>query len=212
MFKHVLFVLFFLPVLCFAQDNDLQPIHTDEYGAGITVAMSGFGLGGFYRVALPGFFYLGANLDFYMMRDEKEFSYYDPYYGVAIEANKFNRLFFIPFSVELKRRLFHNMIEENFRPYLIALTGVTFGMNFPRDNNFQFQLLPPEEQKKYPRDDEYRFTFNFALGFGIDFSTQKELFISIRPQYRFTYFPKSIAGKNNHSSFEIRLEIARRKL
>lgn len=207
----ILFFLLLIPLYSFAQYDDLQPKHADEYGAGITIAMSGFGLGGFYRIALPNFYYIGANLDFYMLRDEKEFSYYDPYFG-PIEANKFNRLFLIPLNIEFKKRFFQNSIDEGFRPYVIALSGLTFGMNFPRNNNFEFSLLPPEEQKRFPRENEYRFTFSFAIGAGVDFTTSDNFYFSIRPQYRFNHFAKSIAGKENHSSFEIRLELGKRSI
>jgi hypothetical protein len=90
--------------------------------------------------------------------------------------------------------------------------GITIGMNFPRNNQFEIQNLPPEEQAKIPGGDEFRLTFNFAIGFGIDVTTNENFFLSIRPQYRIVYFPESIAGKNNHSNFEIRMEFGKRNL
>ena len=200
----------------FAQYEDTPPTQANELGAGVTVAMSGFALGGFYRIALPNFFSVGANVDIYMLRDEKEYTYYDPYYDpygyYPIQVNKFNRLFIIPVNLELKKRIFQNSIEDNFRPYFIGLTGITFGMNFPKTDSYQFQNLSPEEREALPQGNEYRFTLSFALGFGIDFSTNDNFFFSIRPQYRINYFPVSIATKKNHSSFEIRFELGKRKL
>ncbi|MEJ2536162.1 MAG: hypothetical protein P8048_03770 [Calditrichia bacterium] len=211
--RHILIVFLVLfPLSIFAQYDEMQPMHSNEYGAGFTIAMSGFGLGGFYRIALPNFYYIGAQLDFFMMRDEKEFTYYNPYTGYPIELNKFNRLFFIPFNLEFKKRFFQNSIDESFRPYLVALSGVTFGMNFPRDNNIEYSQLPPDEQARIPRSNEYRITYSFAIGVGVDFTTNENFYFSIRPQYRFNYFPKSIAGKENHSNFEIRLEMGKRSL
>jgi hypothetical protein len=204
--------LIILPISLFAQFDDMQPKHSDEYGAGITIAMSGFGLGGFYRFALPNFYYIGAQLDFFMMRDEKEFTYYDYYYGYPIEMNKFNRLFLIPLNLEFKKRFFQNSIDESFRPYLIALSGITFGMNFPRKNDLEYSMLPPDVQAKIPRSNEYRLTYSFAIGVGVDVTTNENFYFSIRPQYRFNYFPDAIAGKENHSNFEIRLEIGKRTL
>jgi hypothetical protein len=195
----------------FAQYDDSPPEHGNEYGAGITIAMSGFGFGGFYRIALPGYFHAGANIDFYIMRDENEFTGYN-IYGYPVQINKFNRLFLIPMAVELKKRFFQNDIEDGFRPYLLGMGGITIGMNFPRNNQFEIQNLPPEEQAKIPGDDEFRLTFNFAIGFGIDVTTNENFFLSIRPQYRIVYFPESIAGKNNHSNFEIRMEFGKRNL
>jgi hypothetical protein len=206
-----LFLLFFLliPTLVISQYEESVPLHGNEYGAGVTLAMSGFGLGGFYRFSLPSYFHVGVNLDFYMMRDENEFTYYD-YWGYPRQLNKFNRLFIIPLNVEVKKRFFYSSIEDDFRPYLIGLGGLIIGMNFPTNNDFEFSLLPPEEQARLPREDEYRLSLNFGFGIGIDVTTNQNYFISIRPQYRFIYFPKSIAGKTNHSDFEIRMELGKR--
>lgn len=207
----ILLALVFFITSLFPQEEDIPIIHEDEYGAGITLAMSGFGLGGYYRFALPAFFHVGASLDFYLMRDEYEFTGYD-IYGYPIQVNKFNRLFLIPFSVEVKKRLFQNDIEEGFRPYLVGSGGLTFGMNFPRENDFERSYLPPSEQERLPEDNEFRFTFNFAIGFGIDITTNENFYFSLRPQYRIIYFPESIAGRNNHSNFEIRAELGKRNL
>lgn len=204
-----LLILSVFSTALFAQDEDLPPIHENEFGAGITVAMSGFGLGGFYRFDLPAYFHIGVTADFYVMRDENEFTGYD-IYGYPVQVNKFNRLFLIPISLELKKRLFQESIEEDFRPHITASGGITFGMNYPRHNDFEFSLLPPEEQERLPRENEFRYTFNFAIGIGADITTGERLFISIRPQYRFIYFPESIAGDKNHSNFEIRLELGKR--
>ena len=210
-FVLVFVLLLFLFNQAFTQQyQEIPPQHFNEYGLGITLAMSGFGLGGFYRVAFPNFFHVGASLDFYMMNDENEFTYYN-LVGYPVKVNDFNRLFIIPLAVELKRRLFYNDIEEGFRPYIVGLGGVTFGMNFPRDNDIEFSTLPPEEQERLPRDDEFRLSLNFGFGVGIDFTTNESFYLSVRPQYRFIYFPKTIAGKNNHSNFEIRVELGKRK-
>jgi hypothetical protein len=79
MFKKVVLVfvllLFLLNYAPTQQYQEVPPQHFNEYGLGITLAMSGFGLGGFYRVAFPNFFHVGASLDFYMMNDENEFNY-----------------------------------------------------------------------------------------------------------------------------------------
>jgi len=204
-------VVMILPNSTIGQEYlDFPPKHGNEYGAGITLAMSGFGLGGFYRMSLPGYFHAGASLDFYMMRDDNEFTYYD-YWGIPRQINKFNRLFLVPLSVELKKRIFENSIEDDFRPYLVGIGGLTFGMNFPQYNP-QFAYLTPEEQARLPRDNEYRLSLNLGVGFGIDITTSENYFFSIRPQYRIIYFPKNIAGKSNHSTFEIRLEIGKRTI
>ncbi|OGB67658.1 MAG: hypothetical protein A2Y94_09260 [Caldithrix sp. RBG_13_44_9] len=208
-FIFVLLIVTLIPALVMAQYEESVPLHGNEYGAGITLAMAGFGLGGFYRISLPGYFHVGVNLDFYMMRDENEFTYYD-YWGYPRQINKFNRLFIIPLSVDLKKRFFYNSIEDDFRPYFIGLGGLTFGMNFPNENDLEFSYLPPEEQARLPRENEYQLSLNIGFGIGVDVTTNQEYFLSLRPQYRFIYFPQPIAGQTNHSNFEIRLELGKR--
>ncbi|MFZ0389234.1 MAG: hypothetical protein WAN36_02160 [Calditrichia bacterium] len=193
--KKVWLILLLTPLLLFGQD-DYSYQNQDEYGMGLSIAMSGFGIGGYYRFAMPNDFFVGASLDFYLMRDEKQVTYYDPYYGIPIERNKVNRLYVIPFTVELKRRLFAESIEDSFRPYLIGAAGATFGMNFPKIAGL---------------DDEYRTTFNLEIGFGVDFTRDNDFYVSVRPQYRIIYFPEEIASKKNHSSFEIRIELGKRR-
>jgi hypothetical protein len=209
--RFILFVLILLLNLCYSQYEDVSPIHANEYGAGITLSMSGFGLGGFYRIAYTKFLHLGANLDFYMLRDDKEIQFYDPS-GYYYEVNNFNRFFMIPLNIEIKKRIFQNSIEENFRPYFTSSAGVAFGMNFPNRSVINYNLIPPEEADKYPRNNQFNFAYCFAIGFGVDFTTSENFFLTIRPQYRFNYFPKIIAGKKDHSSFEIRLELGARRV
>lgn len=198
----LLALLLMLPSLSPAQyDYDAPPSHQNEYGVGVTMAMSGFGLGGYYRVALPHYWHLGGELDFYMMRDNKEFEIYDPYFGYYYQINNVNRLFFIPFSVDLKKRLFVNDIEDDFRPYVIGGAGGVVGLNFPRKS---------QVEGDYPKKNEYEVTANIYLGIGVDIKTRDNFYFSIRPQYRFLFFPNSIAGARDHSGFEIRLEIGKR--
>lgn len=184
-------------------EEEVNPIHKNEYGAGITLAMAGFGIGGFYRIALLNYFYLGLSGDFYIMRDEREFTYYD-YYG-PIQINDVNQLFILPVNVELKRRLFANDIENDFRPFVSASAGFTFGMNFPKRN----AIITHPDIVEIPTSNEYRFAFSFGIGAGVDISTRENLYFSIRPQYRYIFFPGSIAGQKNHSNFEIRLEVGK---
>lgn len=177
-----------------AQDETDVAIHTDETGLNFSLAMSGFGVGGFYRKALGSYTYLGADLSFYMMRDDKEYEYIDAF-GFSVKANDINRLFFIPLNLEVKKRLFANDIEDSFRPHVILQAGVIYGMNFPKIEEL---------------NNESQFSYNVAFGFGIDMNNKEKYFITIRPQYRIIYFSKDIAQKKNHSNFEILIEIGGR--
>lgn len=188
-------ILFFYAPQIHSQDRDeSEAIHKNELGLNFSLAMSGFGVGGFYRIALPAYSHIGVNLNFFVMRDEKEFEYYD-FLGRSVKANDINRLFFIPLNVEFKKRLFAADIEDDFRPHFIIQAGAIYGMNYPR----------PEELKN-----EHRFSYNFVLGFGADITNKDKYFVTIRPQYRVVYFSEGIAQRKNHSSFEIKLELGSR--
>lgn len=178
-----------------AQEVDESIIHANEMGVNFALGMSGFGFGGFYRKALGSYTYVGVNLNFFIMRDDKEFEYFDPILGISRKANDINRLFFIPLNLEFKKRLFAEDIEDNFRPHFIIQGGLIYGMNFPK----------PDQLKN-----ESQFTYNFVLGFGADITNKEKYFITIRPQYRIVYFSDEIAQKKNHSNFEIKIEIGGR--
>jgi len=194
--------LSFLPG--YAQVYETLPKHGNERGFGFDLSMSGVGFGGFYRHALPNFWYWGISADFFVMRDEKEFTFYSYYYRRYVQLNNVNRLFFIPINFEIKKRFFANDIEDNFRPHGFVQAGVIFGMNFPNKDAARFYGLSAKS--------EYQYTFNFVAGFGVDIGGVEKYFFSVRPQYRFIYFPDPIANRKNHSSFEIKIEIGTRAI
>ena len=178
-----------------AQNYDSPPSHKNEVGFDFSVAMSGTGIGGFYRFPIWSYSHIGVNANFFIMRDDKEFQYVDPYTGFPSTANKINRLFFIPVNIEFKKRLFVNDIEDNFRPHLIFQAGGIYGMNFPKAEGL---------------DNQSQWSYNFIIGFGVDFNNKDKFFIGVRPQFRFIYFDKEIAQKTDHSAFEIVIEFGGR--
>ncbi|RMF58946.1 MAG: hypothetical protein D6748_07455 [Calditrichaeota bacterium] len=181
-----------------AQEIDAPPSHKNERGLSFSLATAGLGLGGFYRKALPHFIHLGVNLEFFILRDDKEFEFIDNF-GRAFKINDVNRFFTIPLTVELKKRMFTNDIEDDFRPHILAQAGVIYGMNFPRDIFVDEDVVKPKNQ--------FEFTYNFIVGIGVDVTTRENYFFTIRTQYRYVFFPEIIAGKRNHSAFEIKLEL-----
>ncbi len=210
--KHIGFMLLVLALLTagtLAQDDpyDSQPTHKREKAFTFSLATSGLSLGGMYRFPMKNFTHIGVNFEFFMLRDDKEFSYIDPYTGYGYSFNNINRFFTIPLNVELKKRLFTNTIEDDFRPHLMLQAGVIFGMNFPKEDAL---TLGDEAPSNIPRDDEYQVTYNVVIGAGVDVKTSKNNYLGLRPQYRFVYFPSPIAGEKNHSAFEIKFEIGAR--
>ncbi|MCB0276084.1 MAG: hypothetical protein KDI06_14800 [Calditrichaeota bacterium] len=175
-----------------------EPIHKNESAFTISLTSNGLALGGVFRKALPDYLHLGITAEFMILRDDKEFQQIT-YFGQLISVNDANRLFMVPINLELKKRLFANSIEDNFRPHIMAQGGVMLGMNFPKEQYINGNI------EKF--SNEYQVGYNAVIGFGVDIITRDNFFASIRPQYRFTYFSEEIANKTNHSAFEIKFEL-----
>ena len=185
-----------------ADDLESIPTHKNERVFSFSLSTNGLALGGVYRFKLPSYMHLGVSLEFFAIRDDDEFQFYD-YYGYPYKINDRNRMFAIPLNIELKKRLFTNYIEDDFRPHLLVQSGVMYAMNFPREQN----IFVDGRFETIQLDNEYRLTYNLLAGFGVDFTTRSNYFATIRPQYRYTFFTKEIAGKKDHSTFEIKFEI-----
>lgn len=178
------------------------PTHKNERAFSFSLTTNGMGFGGLYRIAMPNYSHLGLNLEFFVVRDDNEIDLID-YFGNAYKLNDLNRLFVIPANVEFKKRLFVDSIEDNFRPHIMIQSGVVFGMNFPKE-----RVVGDQNGSRIIRPaNEYRFAYDLLLGFGVDIATRKDVFATIRPQYRFMWFTDEIADKVNHHTFEIKLEI-----
>ncbi len=196
------FLLSSLPA--YSQNDALEsvPVHKNERSFTFSLATNGLGLGGSYRFKLPNYYHVGFNLEFFILRDDKEFEIFDPIIG-PVKLNNINRFFMIPANIEIKKRLFTDDIEDNFRPHLMLQAGGVFGMNFPKER----QVIDGNQSRLIKPDNEYKLTYNVVLGLGVDVTTRKDFFVTIRPQYRLTFFTDDIAGKKDHSAFEIKFEI-----
>ncbi len=181
------------------EEFDTPVIHKNERAFTFSLATNGLAIGGLYRKALPGYFQAGLSLEFLILRDDKEFETFDPFFGTPIKINDVNQLYMIPLNLELKKRLFAQDIENNFRPHAMLQVGAIYGMNFPRE----FTLNGVQQK----RDNQFSFTTNIVIGFGADISTKENFFFTIRPQYRITAFTSPIAGSANHNAFEIKFEV-----
>lgn len=204
LFTTLMITLFFSQV--FSQEDELEsvPVHKRERAISFSLASNGFGLGGVYRWTLPHYMHAGVNLEFFIVRDDDELELIDPFTGIPFKINDANRLFLIPANIELKKRLFHNDIEDDFRPHLMVSAGAMFGMNFPKE---QFVFDDAGNRTRVQAENEFQFAWNLLFGFGVDFTTKKDVFATLRPQYRLTFFSEEIAGKKEHHAFEIKFEI-----
>ncbi len=203
-FALMLLVLVSMPLTAQEFDDfESVPVHKNERAITFSLSTNGIALGGLYRFKLPGYMHFGVNLEFFAIRDDNEIPYYDPFVNQYYTLNDANRMFMIPLNFELKKRLFADDIEDNFRPHIVGQVGMAYGMNFPKEQyistNGVVRQVDPESQ--------YEMTYNILFGFGVDVTTRANFFVSVRPQYRYTFFQEEIAGKKDHSTFEIKFEI-----
>ncbi len=197
-----LVVLLSAPV--FSQDNDhySTPVQ-NQRGFVFTMAELGSGLGGFYAWALSSKFHLGFTVNAFSLRDSKEFTYYDYYYGPGsvVTLNKQNNVYIFDALFTVKRRFFAEDMDESFRPFLTGAVGPVYGMNFP-----EFSRTPDG----FKRENEYRFTIGGYIGGGVDITVSPNYFLGVRAQYRIMPFTKILGERKNHSMIELRLEIGQR--
>ncbi len=183
-------------------EDKSRPAPADQRGFAVILGMNGFGFGVSYRKALPHYFSVGGNAEIFIARGEREISVYDPYTNGYYTLNKPSQLFFLPINAELKKQLFTEVIEENFQPHIFLQGGAIVGMNFPDKRYYEIrgEPVPPRE---------FKISYNFVVGIGADIVSNQSVYLTIRPQFRYVYFPQTIAGQNNHSAFEISLEFGK---
>lgn len=197
----VILLLIVFSAGAFAQDDDYMLPEKRQRGFVFTMAESGSGLGGFYMWPLSSHFHFGATFDAFSLRDANEISFYDYYSGYPITINKQNNVYIFDLFFTVKKRFFAEDMDESFRPFLTAAAGPVFGMNFP-----EFSQTPTGEKTS----DEYRWTLGGYVGGGVDFTVSPNYFLGFRAQYRIMPFTKILGERENHSMFEVRIEIGQR--
>lgn len=115
--------IIFTPVRPLMEEIASNAIATQSAGFDLLFSGSGWGAGFFYTRALAENLTGFANLVITPRRnsDEVENVWYQGF--IPIVANKINRLFMFPVSAGLQYRLFADVLQETFRPYVSV--GVT---------------------------------------------------------------------------------------
>lgn len=186
-----------------AQSLDYESEYDKQYaGFSFTMAETGSGFGGLMAWSVLKNTHLGIGLGAYFLRDEKEVTYYNPYYYPGpINVNKENNVYLFDFMVTAKRRFFADDLDESLRPFLTAGVGPYYGMNYPEYN---------QDLAGNKTVEQFAWAFGGFVGAGVDIDASANFFISVRAQYRIIPFREYIGERKNHSMFELRIEIANR--
>jgi len=96
----------------------------------------GFGVGAHYARMLGPFTELTFNTGITGIRDVSEQNFQDFFTGQQIIPNKYNRVLGFPFMLGLKRRLFAQQIDDNFRFYVSGAGGPALAFIYPYFKDF----------------------------------------------------------------------------
>jgi hypothetical protein len=166
-------------------------LYPNIWSIDILISNDGFGLGGLYRRSftpdLSGFISLSVS----EAKDDREFEYIDPYYGVSYTPGKLNRFLVIPLMVGVQYRLFREDIVDTFRPYVNAGAGPAMIYQMPyvdfvdRGNGVKSEE-PVEFFKSIGRGHPH-YTASGFIGFGSNFGTERSNIFGVNFRYYLTY-------------------------
>lgn len=176
-------------------------------GLGFNLVLNnfGFGLGGQYRRVLSPMSELTLDLQITGLRNVSEQTF-QSYFGQVI-PNKFNRVLDFPLMLGVKRRIFANKIQDNFRIYLTAGGGPSLAFIYPyfkdyngnkiRDEgiyglNPQSQYEPINDIFSGWKDGHFKWGAGGKLAVGIDFGSKMKSITSVEFGYYFQYYQQGI--------------------
>jgi hypothetical protein len=202
----VLATSFMLPGAAYSrstnQDQDLTfvdepPVANKGLGAQVLLLNSGLGLGAYVmRIVSPDVI-LRGEISISSIKDGREVAFFSRL-GQKEVPDKANYVMQIPLQFGIEHRLFRSVIEDNFRPFIHAVTGPSFIWRSPyftdlNDNGeldtgepvlSSFQSLPKGNLE---------FGWSGTVSIGAHFGKLYGGTQSLRIGYTFTYFFNEIA-------------------
>lgn len=112
------------------QSGDPGDNYGRSFGGQVVLTNSGFGLGGHLRAPVSSALSFSAELSIGAGKDAREVAFFDRF-GRRDVLNKANYLLMLPGHIGLERRLFADRIEDDFRPFVLAVVGPTLGWVSP---------------------------------------------------------------------------------
>lgn len=172
-------------------DPTAPGLYPNVWSIDILISNDGFGLGGSYRRSftqdLSGF----VSLSISESKDEREFEYIDPYYGVSYTPGKLNRFLVMPLMVGIQYRLFREDIVDTFRPYVNAGAGPAMIYQMPYVEFIdRGDGVKSEEQVEFFKSigrGHPHYTAGGFIGFGSNFGTERSNIFGVNFRYYMTY-------------------------
>ncbi|MFK7844088.1 MAG: hypothetical protein AB8G77_02215 [Rhodothermales bacterium] len=201
--KSVLSTIFFVgwfATPAFSQSNSIVADSLrNPYGSGIgfsvVVTNSGFGLGGYFAHAIDTRNSFLAELNIGSEKSEREVKFFG--LGRSFIPDKANYFARMPIHIGVRRRLWEEFIEDNFRPYFQFTGGPTLGWVYPYFDDANNNGTYDTTEKTYDglgsifRGD-FRFGLGGTIGIGANFGENGRLTQGVRIAYSFNYFFESV--------------------
>lgn len=183
----------------------LNENYSSGLGFGFIINNFGFGIGGEYRRVMATQTEGVAMLRISALRDVREQTFTDPFFGQQIVPNKYQRVISFPLMLGMRQRLFAGRVQEEYRFFLSATAGPVAAFSFPyfndlnnngyRETGFESQNVIPEPVNDILTgwsDGEWHFGAAGEIKFGVDFGRNFARISSLEFGYYFNYFPDGI--------------------
>lgn len=166
-----------------------------SFGGQVVLTNSGFGLGGHLRLALQGASLL-SEVSIAAGKDAREVAFFDRF-GRRDVLNKANYLLMMPVHVGIEKRLFADSIEDDFRPFVMAIAGPTLGWEYPYFDDANENGLLDQGEGTYdalsslPKG-RLRPGLGGTIAIGAHFGRDRGLSQGVRIGYTFAHFRDGI--------------------
>src|SRR6056297_3642590 len=169
-----------------------------NYKSGLTfdfvVNNFGFGIGGQYRRVLAPQMEGIINLRVTGLRDASEQTFTDVFFGQQVVPNKFQRAFAFPVMTGLRKRLFADSVQDQYRFFVSASAGAVAAFSFPYFNDRNDNGYREQVNDIFTGWSEGDWHFGGAGEFkiGVDVGRNFSSVTSIEFGYYMNYFPDGI--------------------
>ena len=177
-------------------------------GLGFTFGLNDFGFGAGIQYRRGFSPYLEGLLNFKIagLRDPREQTHIDFYFGNRTIASKYNRVITFPVTVGMKRRLFAENITDNFRVHTAMSIGPSFAAVIPYFRDFNangyreddiftygvFGVEPVNDIFTGWSDTEWELGWTGEIVLGIDFGDNFAKLQTLQFGYSFYYFDQGL--------------------
>ncbi len=172
-----------------------------RYGSSgaLVLALSEYGLGAgaALRGRLSNDLSLVAEITVGAGIDEREQRFFVGFFGDTVTPFKRNYVLLAPLHVGLERRLFRADVEDNFRPFVHASAGPTFGYQWPYFDDLDGDGQRGEGEERLGafgglRDGSARLGVGGTLAVGAFFGRSRRAAQALRIGFQGTYFPVEV--------------------